>query len=170
MAGWNLKCGGMTELNVNEERIWSLFNYVFSDSSRKRNTYKFGLIKALLDNSFNGKRLEDGVYFLYEELFERFAENYWNLVVKYDLRQMRKDGKSIYSKVESIFYSFLELNPIIGALEFGSIDKDTKKKIIAKVTSECKNCVVGALYEDATPTIPILAANKVVTFSINFCF
>ena len=52
MAGWNLKCGAITQTNVNEERIWSLFNFVFSDSSRKRNTYKFGLIKSLLDNSF----------------------------------------------------------------------------------------------------------------------
>lgn len=56
MAGWNLKCGSITEYYPNEDRIWSLFNYVFSDSSRKRNTYKFGLIKSLLDNAFNGKR------------------------------------------------------------------------------------------------------------------
>lgn len=148
MAGWNLKNGAITEFDVNEERIWSLFNYVFSDSSRKRNTYKFGLIKALLDNSFNGKRRDDGVFFSYEELFERFAANYWNLVVKYDLRQMRKDGKSIYSKIETIFRSSLEQNLIIGALEFDSIDGVTKKKIVEKVASECKKCVVGALYED----------------------
>ena len=56
MAGWNLKCGSITEYYPNEDGIWSLFNYVFSDSSRKRNTYKFGLIKSLLDNAFNGKR------------------------------------------------------------------------------------------------------------------
>lgn len=49
MAGWDLKNGSITEYCVSEDRIWCLFNYVFSDSSRKRNTYKFGLIKSLLD-------------------------------------------------------------------------------------------------------------------------
>lgn len=148
MAGWNLKCGSITEYAVSEERIWSLFNFVFSDSSRKRNTYKFGLIKSLLDNIFNGKRREEGVFYFYEELFERFAENYWNLVVKYDLRQMRKDGKSIYSKVETIFLNEIEIQPIIRSFEFCSIDECTREKIIAKLTAECKTCVVGALYED----------------------
>lgn len=148
MAGWNLKCGSITEYEVSEERIWSLFNFVFSDSSRKRNTYKFGLIKSLLDNVFNGAQCENGVFYSYKELFERFAENYWNLVVKYDLRQMRKDGKSIYSKVETIFLNEIEIQPIISTLEFGSIDECTRKKIVLKVTAECKTCVVGALYED----------------------
>ena len=46
MAGWNLKSGSITEYDVSEDRIWSLFNYVFSKSSRKRNTYKFGLVKS----------------------------------------------------------------------------------------------------------------------------
>lgn len=148
MAGWNLKNGSITEVNVDEERIWSLFNYVFSDSSKKRNTYKFGLIKSLLDNAFNGRQCEEGIYYTYEELFGRFAENYWNLVVKYDLRQMRRDGKSIYSKVEATFFSYVELYPVLGALRFEAIDEVTKKAIIRKITSECKSCVVGALYED----------------------
>ena len=102
MSGWDLKRGAITEYDISEDRSWSLFNYVFSDSSRKRNTYKFGLVKSLLDNVFNGQQKPDGIYFTYEELFGRFAENYWNLVIKYDLRQMRRDGKSMYSKVESI--------------------------------------------------------------------
>lgn len=148
MAGWKLKCGSITEYSVSEDRIWSLFNYVFSDSSRKRNTYKFGFIKSLLDNVFNGIKCEEGIFYTYEELFQKFAENYWNLVVKYDLRQMRKDGKSVFSKVEMIFLEAIEENPIIASLEFDSIDKITKSKMVNKVTSECRTCVVGALYED----------------------
>ncbi len=148
MAGWDLKNGSITEYNVSEDRIWSLFNYVFSDSSRKRNTYKFGLIKSLLDNVFNGKNTNVGVKYTFEELFSRFAENYWNLVIKYDLRQMRKDGKSIYSKIETILMSAITENPTLALLEFETIDVNTKASIIRKVTSECKKCVVGALYED----------------------
>lgn len=121
---------------------------MFSDSSRKRNTYKFGLIKALLDNVFNGQNTGPGIKYTYEELFSRFAENYWNLVIKYDLRQMRKDGKSIYSKVESIFMATVIENPTLALLEFEAIDEKTKTRIIKKVATECKKCVIGALYED----------------------
>lgn len=148
MAGWDLKNGSITEYNVSEDRIWSLFNYIFSDSSRKRNTYKFGLVKSLLDNVFNGQITENGIKYTYEELFSRFAENYWNLVIKYDLRQMRKDGKSIYSKVETILMSVVTENPTLALLEFRTIDEKTKLSIIKNVTSECKKCVVGALYCD----------------------
>lgn len=148
MAGWNLKCGSITEYNVSEDRIWALFNFVFSDSSKKRNTYKFGVIKSLLDILFNGKMVSNGIYYSYEEIFGRFAENYWNLVTKYDLRQMRKDGKSIYSKVETILMRAVSENSLVKSLEFDSLDEITRNEIIKQVTSECKKCVIGALYDD----------------------
>lgn len=148
MAGWNLKAGPITEYVVSEDKIWSLFNYVFSDACKKRNTYKFGLIKSLLDSVFSGEVTEQGVRHSYEELFGRFAYNYWNLVVKYDLRQMRKDGKSEFSKVELILKDAIKGNEILTNLEFESLDSDTKYKIIKQVTAECKRFVIGALYDD----------------------
>lgn len=54
----------------------------------------------------------------YDLLFEEFSQNYWNLIVKYNLKQMRPDGKSIYSKVEQIFKQAVEANEIIADLEF----------------------------------------------------
>lgn len=153
MAGWKLKCGSITEYNLSEDRIWSLFNFVFSDSCRKRNTYKFGLIKAIVDNIFNGKVINTGVYFSYKEIFGKFAENYWNLVVKYDLRQMRRDGKSVYSKIETILQEEVAKNSLLAIMHFDSISVEIKGRIIKKVTSECKKCVVGALYEDFDGTI-----------------
>ena len=118
MAGWKLKAGPITEYVVSEDKIWSLFNYIFSDACKKRNTYKFGLIKSLLDSVFSGEVTEQGVRYSYEELFGRFAYNYWNLVVKYDLRQMRKDGKSEFSKVELILKDAIKRNEILTNLEF----------------------------------------------------
>ena len=155
MAGWNLKAGAITEYVVSEDRIWSLFNFVFSDACKKRNTYKFGLIKSLLDSAFSGEMTEQGVRYSYEELFGRFAYNYWNLVVKYDLRQMRKDGKSEFSKMFSISglarKSFTFCVKALGThpfLEFESLGADIKNKIIKQVTVECKRFVIGALYDD----------------------
>lgn len=89
MSGWDIKSGSITEYNVNDERLWSLFNYVFSDSCKKRNTYKYGLIKALLDNIYKGVKIDGGYYYSYENIFARFAENYWNLIVKYGIKQAR---------------------------------------------------------------------------------
>ncbi|MCI2044628.1 MAG: HNH endonuclease, partial [Mageeibacillus sp.] len=107
-----------------------------------------GLIKSILDNLFNGLVCSEGIFYSYEELFERFAENYWNLVVKYDLRQMRPDGKSIYSKVENILKQAASEEIVLSEIEFSSIDMKRKQSIIKKVTTECKSCVVGALYND----------------------
>lgn len=148
MAGWNLKNGIIEKYNLSEEEIWSLFNFVFSDSSRKRNSYKFGLIKSILDNVFNGEKRSEGVYFTYKELFTKFAENYWNLVIKYDLRQMRPDGKSYLSKIETILKESVVGDELLASIEFESIDEIKKSQIINRVTSECKKCVVGALFED----------------------
>ena len=153
MAGWDLKCGLITKYDLDEEYIWSLFNYVFSDECRKRNTYKFGLIKAILDNFFSGKSKEQGIYYTYEQLFVKFAENYWNLVVKYHLRQMRKDGKSEYSKIEKIFQEATTENPLLSILEFASIEEGKRTSIIKLVVQECKKNVIGALYNDFDGTI-----------------
>ncbi|MDE7270223.1 MAG: HNH endonuclease, partial [Acetatifactor sp.] len=116
--------------------------------SRKRNTYKYGLVKSILDNLFNGIQTDEGYFFVYKELFAKFAENYWNLVVKYDLHQMRSDGRSQFSKIEMILKSAVEQNSLLVNLEFESIDGKEKEDIISKVTAECKKYVVGALYDD----------------------
>ncbi len=148
MAGWNLKNGNLISHNVSEEQLWALFNFVFSDSSIKRNTYKFGLIKSILDNLFNAEEQAGEFFLSYYNLFSRFAENYWNLVVKYHLKQMRKDGKSEYSKLEVIFRNAVNEDNIIEQLEFGTISEKTKTYIIERVLKECKKNVVGALYND----------------------
>lgn len=153
MPGWKLKRGEITEWIVKEERYWSLFNFVFSDASKKRNSYKFGLIKSLLDSLFNGRETEQGIFFSYEQLFTKFTENYWNLVVKYDLRQMRKDRRSELSKIETILKSAVAINSVLENLEFSSIDLCQKNHIVRQVIIECKKCVVGALYEDFEGTL-----------------
>lgn len=148
MPGWNLKNGEITEYTVTEERYWALFNYVFSESCAKRNTYKFGLIKSLLDNLFNMLCTDEGIYIHFNDLFSKFTENYWNLVVKYDLRQMRRDNKSERSKIETILIAAVNEEAVLANLEFESLGSHTKTEIVTKVTRECKRYVIGALYND----------------------
>ena len=146
-AGWKLKSGEILSRQVSNDKLWSVFNYVFS-GSKKRNTYKFGLIKALLDNLFNMTLQGEDYFISYQMIFEKFAQNYWSLVVKYHLKQMRSDGRSEYSKVESIFRNMVNANPIIATLEFDVIGETERNRMVQEISKECRKNVVGALYQD----------------------
>ncbi len=150
MPGWNLKSGKLNMTQVSEDEYWSLFNFVFSDACLKRNTYKYGLIKSIMDNLFNCLYDESaGVYGLsYEDIFHKFTVNYWNLVLKYHLKQMRPDGKSDVSKIESILQKFAEENEVIKDIEFSSLSEKDQQNIVKQVSAACRRNVVGALYND----------------------
>ena len=49
-AGWRLANGEITKYFVDENALWASFNFVFSEACTKQSTYKFGLIKSILDN------------------------------------------------------------------------------------------------------------------------
>lgn len=148
MPGWNLKYGDLQDTHVSEDELWSLFNYVFSDSCRKTNTYKFGLIKSICDQIydlvFNGL----GYPLSYEKIFYKFTENYWNLVNRYKLKQMSYNGKSEISKIEIIILTAVDKYKIPETVTFQSLPEVERAKIVATVTRECKKNVIGALYND----------------------
>ena len=147
-AGWNQTSGTLREGPINEDTFWMLFNYVFSDSSAKRTTYKFGLVKSILDNLFNCEEDDASLFISYENLFGKFAENYWNLVTKYHLKQMLPDAKSEYSKIEQIFMSLIQEEPSFANIPFISIPEAKRKAIIKQVSNDCRKNVIGALHRD----------------------
>lgn len=151
MAGWKRRNGDLLNDYCSEEEYWRLFNYVFSPMSKKRNTYKFGLIKSILDNLLNAVQTEYGFSISFYHIFDKFTESYWNLVLKHNLRQMRKDGRSEQSAIEKILYQYSsEQKDVLDLvqLEFSSVNPDIRIKIIHDVKRECKKNVLGALYED----------------------
>lgn len=148
MAGWDKKAGIILSNTVSEDKIWSLFNYVFSNACSKRNTYKFGLIKAISDNLFNCEWTVSGYKLSFNDLFSKFAENYWNLVVKYGLRQMRPDGKSEYSKIEQIFLDIVQKYDVLKELTFSSLTQNDMDWVTRETAKNCKQYVLGALYND----------------------
>ena len=148
MSGWDLKAGELLETNVSEEELWSLFNYVFSDACRKTNTYKFGLIKSICDQIYDLSDDGNGYFLPYEKVFDKFAENYWNLVNRYKLKQMLFNGKSDISKVEKIIKEAVRESDIPENISYQSLEISERKTIIRTVTTECKKNVIGALYND----------------------
>ncbi len=149
MPGWNLKNGELQKCKMSEDEYWSLFNFVFSDACMKRNTYKFGLIKSIMDNLFNCAQDGYGSYRLsYNAIFEKFTVNYWNLVLKYHLKQMRSDGRTEVSKIESILLAASEENDLIKTLDFNSLSETDRSNVVNQVSVACRKNVVGALYND----------------------
>jgi len=148
MAGWNSKAGELQYIPLNDDKLWVVFNFVFSDACSKRNTYKFGLVKSILDNLLNCTIVNDEFVLYHHDIFTKFTENYWNLTLKYHLRQMRPDGKSQYSRVEQILIQSKDEFSIPDEVPFDSLDNTLKEIITAKVQKDCKKYVIGALYED----------------------
>lgn len=123
-------------------------NSFFHQIVRKKSTYKFGLIKAILDNLLYGEETPSGLFISYKKLFSKFAESYWNLVIKYDLKQMIPDSFNRLSKIEMILKSYLENNKISAFMEFDSIVDFDKEIIVKDISKECSKHVFGALYND----------------------
>lgn len=145
---WQSKSGYLNSMVLSDDEYWSLFNFVFSPQSKKTSTYKFALIKSILDNLLNNIPKEDFQLILFENLFAKFAECFWNLVVKYGLHQQKPTAGGKTSKIEQIFISAVHENPVLKNLDFSSIDEKTKSILITKVQTECKKYVLGALYDD----------------------
>ena len=145
---WDSKSGTLNAKTLSDDEYWSLFNYVFVGGAVKKTTYKFALIKAILDNLLNNIPTENGQEILYTNLFEKFAESYWNLVVKYNLKQKHNDSKGSISKIEQIFKEAISKNQILKNIEFANIEKSTQIKLTEKVQKECKANVLGALWGD----------------------
>lgn len=148
MAGWNLRNGELKNTILTEDDYWALFNGFFSGSSLKRNSYKFGFLKSILDNLFNAEKKNDLYYLSYNSLFAKFTENYWNLILKYHLKQMRKGSLATTSAIEIILSESSKKSPVLVEIEFESVPNKEKDEIIKKVEKECKKNVVGALYKD----------------------
>ena len=88
------------------------------------------MIKSILDSSFTAEKIGSLVFVSYDILFGKFAENYWNLIIKYNLKQMRFDGRSEYSKVEQSFHEFISKEPLAKLFDFESLSIHAKNEII----------------------------------------
>ena len=147
-AGWRLSRGDIRKYYVDENELWAAFNFVFSDACAKRSTYKFGLIKSILDNLLSVTPSDRGLELGYRDIFTKFSINYWNLITKYHLKQMYGHTRYSDSQIEKVFEQALERASAIEKLEFDNLSEEDKEWIIDNVAKECKRCVIGALSEN----------------------
>lgn len=140
--------GSITRYGIGENELWPLFCQVLSDTRKKRSSYKYGLVKSILDNLLSAKSTDKGMELSYTAVFSKFAENYWNLITKYNLRQIHASSRYHLTEIEKIYQKTVQESPIVGELEFSSLSENDRREIISEVTAKCKICVIGALYQE----------------------
>lgn len=149
MRGFDLREGEYKKGNFTEDELWKSFKRVFSTKTVNTSSYKFVFLKALLDciNRHNKNK------YSFYEIFERFTEIYWILVVKYGLSQNNSATRETY--IEQILKEYVVCttgNKEV-KINFNDLSAKEKERMVYKVTQKCKQYVVGALYGDTDELI-----------------
>ncbi len=144
-AGYDLKEGQYVDRAVSEDELWSAFSFFFSGQSRNATSYKFGFLKAVIDNLYN---VDENLVLTFDQLFAKFAESYWNLVLKYGIRQQPLSKGKTATALENVLHTAVQKYCIVGGIPFESLTNEVKIYICTNVKRRCKGNVVGALYND----------------------
>ena len=144
MSGYELSEGIYKAGDFTQEELWKAFRNVFSTKTQNSSSYKFVFLKAIMDCIHRYNKDEYTFY----EIFERFTDMYWVLVVKYGLSQNNSSTNETY--IEQILKEYVgctEGDRCI-SIQFDDLTATAKRKIVSQVVKKCKKYVVGALYGD----------------------
>ncbi len=145
MAGYNLKDGQYEERNVSEDELWSAFSCVFLSKSRNDSSYKYGFLKAIIDNLYN---VDADLKLTFDQLFSKFGEIYWNLILKHGLKQKVATNDNRETYLEQILHSTAKKYNIQEPIPYESLTPSMMLDISHQIKMKCKKYVVGALFED----------------------
>ena len=145
MAGFDLKEGKYEEKAASEDELWSTIAYLFTTYSRNNTSYKYGFLKSILDNLDN---VDIDFYLTFDQLFSRFTEIYWELILVYNLRQKAKTYNNRVSAIEKVLLDAKAKYDISEVKSFNNLPEKIKMRIVYHVKTKCKTYVIGALYED----------------------
>lgn len=141
MAGYNLKEGFFKEENVSEDELWSAFTALFSSQATMISSYKYGFLKSIIDNLYN---VDEELTITFDQLFSKFGEIYWNLILKHGLKQQAKKE----THLEQILHSVVSKYSLPADIPYESLTNQMMIDISYQVKQKCKTYVVGALFED----------------------
>lgn len=142
ISGWLLKEYSINNDFHSDDELWSAVNNIFSGRVRFTTSYKFCLLKAILDNIYN---VNQNLELPMVDLFARFTEIYWNLVVKHNLRQIREGRKS---SINILIEETKSRNLACPELPFERLTQFERERLIALAAKDCSRYVVGALCTD----------------------
>jgi 5-methylcytosine-specific restriction endonuclease McrA len=137
-----LKVGELQETYLTDEEIWRILTIVLSNKSVKSSTYKYALIKSLIENLY---QINDQFELTYDQLAYSFTKIYWNLIVHHQLDRQNR-GKN--ARVVTIIKEAQATYAIPSEFSFDKIDATLQVNLVRKVKTTMKENVFGALYGD----------------------
>lgn len=138
--GWQLKEGAGQYHVVSEDQIWTVLMKVLSPQAKKSTSYKFALLRAIIENLYKANG-ELEIHF--NQLAQSFAKLYWNLVVRNGYSQ----GKQ--AQIETELIAFKLKHTIPDGVVFDSIPADLQVSLTHSIERNIvQKYVVGALYAD----------------------
>ena len=140
MGYFDLAEGHYKEDLINDDEIWGAFSYALSSKSSHSASYKFGFLKAILDNLYD---VDSDLRLTFDQLFSKFAEIYWNLILKFNLRQGPTN-----TNLETILYDAVDRFKISTVIPYESLTPEMASYVNKRIKNGCKNNVVGALFGD----------------------
>ena len=138
-AGADLKEGYYKQGNLSDDEMWSAFAFLFSAKSAQSTSYKYAFLKSILDNLYN---TDADLKLTFEQLFSKFTEIYWNLVLKHHIRQSPKNAAGKTTKLEQALWSAQRQCDVIESIPFESIPDDIRVSVCHRVKVDCKSNVV----------------------------
>ena len=138
-AGASLREGTYRLGHLSDDEMWSAFAYLFSSKSKQSASYKYGFLKSILDNLYN---TDDHLVLTFDQLFSKFAEVYWNLVLKYRIRQAPVIIGGKTTKLEQALWEAKARCSVAEDLPFESIPDDVGEYVCRRVKIDC-NAIAG---------------------------
>lgn len=138
--GWKLNEGTVSYHPVSEDQLWSVFMKTLSSQSMKTTSYKFAVLRGILENLY---KTNDKQELNFNQLAESFAKLYWNLVIRNGYSQGHQ------AQIEKELKEFQYEYQIPSGVSFDSIQENQQRDLIKRIESKViRRYVVGALFAD----------------------
>ena len=152
ISGYNLSEGTIPFSQQSDDDVIRIINLALSPAKKHTSSYKYAFFKAILDNIFN---VDLKNYFLsYDAISLRFTEIYWNLSLRFHLKQMPSYvrgaqmtyvERKLFAFCEKYGFDYSEKNIIF---PFESLRSDLQVEINKQIRSIMLKNVIGAFYAD----------------------
>jgi hypothetical protein len=159
MEGYKLQNGTLLDRPVSDTELWQVILRLFSETSRKTMSYKFGLLRSML---YTLESVDSGLTVTFEELFEPFASLYWDMVVCHGLSQVGRRSGHESSAVERVLLDTASHLSLPEGTSFDALGPDVRRRVVSQVRHEGKRYVVGALYGDTAGALYAFDMSKEV--------
>jgi hypothetical protein len=137
MSGYDLKEGFYIDRPISDDELWSAFTSLFSSQTTMVSSYKYGFLKAIIDNLYN---TDENLKLTFDQLFSKFGEIYWNLILKHNLQQQAK--KETY--LEQILHEAMNKYNLPYGVPYERLSSEMMIEISHKVKQKCKTYVIGS--------------------------